>query len=114
MTANDTHTVNWQLTTNALGGYASLDDRSVISRGATALCNGGNAAAGLVGVFEIGDRIDQKWMDGFLVAVEQIYFRADTDSTNLSTGPLTVSVMLDCTVQSLTKDAAMALALSQQ
>tara|TARA_Y100001973_G_C5187946_1_gene329053 strand:+ start:89 stop:610 length:522 start_codon:yes stop_codon:yes gene_type:complete len=113
-TANNTHTVNWQLSTQALGAYDSLDNKSVISRGATALMNGGNGSAGLVSVADIGDRVDQRWVDGYLVAVEQIYFRADTDSTNLSTGPLTVSIMLDCTVESLTKDAAMALALSQQ
>ena len=112
-TANDTHTVNWQLSTQALGAYESLDNKSIISRGATALMNN-MGVAGLTGVADIGDRVDQRWVDGFLVAVEQIYFRADTDSANLSTGPLTVSVMLDCTVESLTKDAAMALALSQQ
>ena len=113
-TAGDTHAMNWQLTTQALGEYVSLDNKSVISRGFTAFMNGGNAAAGLVGVAEIGDRVDQTWEDGYLVAVEQIFFRATTDSANLSTGPLTVSVILDCTVESLTKDSAMALALSQQ
>ena len=113
-TANDTHMGHWQLTTQAAADFLTFDDKSVIARGCTAFMNGGNGAAGLVGISEVGDRVDQTWTDGYLVAVEQIFFRALTSSANLSTGDLRCSIILDCTVESLTKDSAMALALSQQ
>lgn len=113
-TANDTHMGHWQLTTQTAADFLTFDDKSVIARGCTAFMNGGNAAAGLVGIADVGDRVDQTWVDGYLVAVEQIFFRALTSSANLSTGDLRCSVILDCTVESLTKDSAMALALSQQ
>ena len=49
--------------------------------------------------------------DGYLVAVEQMYLGAQQIGI---TNDSAVSVVLECTVQTLTQSAAMALALSQQ
>jgi hypothetical protein len=54
----------------------------------------------------------QHWTNGYLVGVEQIYLLGAA-----STGfgdDVFVSVVLECTVETMTSNAAMALALSQQ
>ena len=53
----------------------------------------------------------QHFTDGYLIAVESLYLGArDTGLTN----DTSVSIVLECTVETLTQSAAMALALSQQ
>ena len=49
--------------------------------------------------------------DGYLVAVEQLYLGARQTGLTNDTALL---VVMECTVQTLTQSAAMALALSQQ
>ena len=52
----------------------------------------------------------QHWSDGYLIAVEQMYLGVDQGIDALSA----VSIILECTVETMTQAAAMALALSQQ
>jgi hypothetical protein len=61
----------------------------------------------------INDQLDvgpQDFTDGYLIAVEQMYLGVDQRSTVTAQ----VSVVLECTVETMTQAAAMALALSQQ
>ena len=112
--ANNNNVLSWQLTTQSQTGIVDLNDKSVISMGATNFAAQG--FAGLSNVDEIGDRVDQTWEDGYLVAVEQIFFGmfGGQQAGWSVVGDQTATLILDCTVESLTKDAAMALALSQQ
>jgi hypothetical protein len=48
-----------------------------------------------------------------LVGVEQIYLLADIQGQDFQTLPI-VEVVMECTVETLSSSAAMALALSQQ
>jgi hypothetical protein len=104
----------WQLTTQSQTVAQNLDNKSVISTGITnfACVN----AAGITSVDEVGDRVDQTWTDGYLIAVEQIFLSMDgAQSAGWSiANDMETTMVLDCTVESLTEKAAMALALSQQ
>ena len=112
--ANNNNVLTWQLTTQSQTDTVDLEDKSVISMGQTNFAAQG--FAGLTNVDEVGDRMDQKWSDGYLVAVEQIFFGLEGGQQAgwSVVGDAEATIILDCTVESLTKDAAMALALSQQ
>ena len=56
----------------------------------------------------------QHFTDGFLVAVENIFLGGLRDASWDVADNLTINIMMECTVETLTQSAAMALALSQQ
>lgn len=102
----------FQITTQSQTDMRVLDDKSVIASGSLVLSNAG---AGAGGVTTINDNMDigpQHWTNGYLVGVEQIYL--GTDSSTAGPQVTEISVMLECTVETLSQNAAMALALSQQ
>lgn len=104
----------WQLTTQTQTGPQNLNNKSVISTGITNFaCVNAN---GLTNVDEVGDRVDQTWTDGYLVAVEQIFLGMDGGqaATWSIANDMETTIVLDCTVETLSEKAAMALALSQQ
>jgi hypothetical protein len=74
LAASRSVSLHWQLTTQTQTDTITLDDKSVISMGSMAFANTVANAGNLTSVTEIGDRVDQKWEDGYLVAVEQIFF----------------------------------------
>lgn len=104
----------WQLTTQTQTGPQNLENKSVISTGITNFaCVNAN---GLTSVQEVGDRVDQNWQNGYLVAVEQIFLGMDGGqavSWSIA-NDMETTIVLDCTVETLSEKAAMALALSQQ
>ena len=51
------------------------------------------------------------WTNGYLIAVESLYLGAQQASIVNDTD---ISVILECTVETMTQAAAMALSLSQQ
>lgn len=106
--------ISWQLTTQTQTAIQTLENKSVISMGLTNFAAVGTA--GLTNVDEVGDRVDQKWTDGYLIAVEQIFFSMQgAAATGWSIADdAQATLILDCTVESLSEKAAMALALSQQ
>ena len=99
----------WQLTTQSQSALVNITDKSVISTGAL-FCQ--TDAAGDIAVLEETQDVNpEDWTNGYLVGVEQIYLGCDqSGATDLTR----VSVMLECTVETLSQSAAMALALSQQ
>jgi hypothetical protein len=115
LNANEVWNCTWQITTQTQTGAVDYTDKSMITHGNYYMVNA-NAINGVTTAgFEVGDRVDQSWSKGYLVAVEQIFLRAFAAAgTQLSTGDAKVSVILECTVETLTKESAMALALSQQ
>ena len=98
----------YQLTTQSQTALVDLNNRSVISSGSL---NYNTAALDeIISVTETLDAGPQHWTDGYLIAVEQMYLGCDQGTDSLSA----VSVVLECTVETMTQAAAMALALSQQ
>jgi len=113
--ANNENAMSWQLTTQSQAAIVDLDNKSVISIGSTIFSNSSGVAQ-LTNVFDQGDRVDQRWTDGYLIAVEQIFFAlSGAGAIGWSiVGDPEATIILDCTVETLSEKAAMALALSQQ
>lgn len=99
----------WQLTTQSQSAMVNIIDKSLISSGDLFCQNDGSGIT--VCLEETQDVNPEDWTNGYLVGVEQIYLGCDqTAFTDLTR----VSVILECTVETLSQSAAMALALSQQ
>ena len=101
--------VTWQLTTQTQSSMSYASDKAVIASGmlqlAEQLSSGGDLSTDMPGPNV------QHWTNGYLVGVEQIYLGGQQTAIAADT---VVSVILECTVETLTQNAAMALALSQQ
>jgi len=102
----------FQISTQSQTGLVLATNKGLVASGMVNAeeTSGADGVAG--NVSESYDNLPQLWTNGYLVAVETMYL-----SGQASTGfkeAVTVSVVMECTVESMTKDAAMALALSQQ
>jgi hypothetical protein len=71
-----------------------------------------NATAGPSTVSHDLDNLPQLWTNGYLVAVDTMYL-GGSSSTNW-VDDVYVTVTMECTVETMSQAAAMALALSQQ
>ena len=60
------------------------------------------------------DNLPQLWTNGYLIAVETIYLGGEASTGWVASEDMTISIVMECTVETATKDAALALALSQQ
>ena len=102
--------LSWQLTTQTQAALVSAQDRSVVSTGRLDIANDGSGT-GYTFLSNDSDILPQDWTNGYLIAVESLYLGADADA-QISTGD--VVIVMECTVETLSQQAAMALALSQQ
>jgi hypothetical protein len=105
------HQAAFQLTTQSQGALVAATDKSVISTGAIFYSDDSTPG----GAF-ISDNLDiapQQWTNGYLVGVEQIYLGVDASEATAG-GMDACHIVLECTVETLSSSAAMALALSQQ
>jgi len=105
---NDNGMTAYQLTTQSQSEMVDATDRSLISSGRLVV---GTAAQGNTSVSDMSDLSPEMFRNGYLVAVEQIYIGTDSAAQAVVDQ---VSVVLECTVETLSQSAAMALALSQQ
>lgn len=99
--------VSWQLTTQGQQDIVRPSNRSVVSAGLTQF---GEVTGGQLSADAAGINV-QHFTDGYLIAVEQMYLGAEQSGLTNNTA---ISVVMECTVETLTQSAAMALALSQQ
>jgi len=106
---NNTNSMTaYQLTTQSQTEMVDATDRSLISSGKLMV------GTGATNNTSVTDRVDispEMFRNGYLVAVEQIYIATDSAVAAVCDQ---VSVVLECTVETLSQSAAMALALSQQ
>ena len=105
------HQAAFQLTTQSQGALVAATDKSVISTGTIFFSD--DTTPG--GAF-ISDNLDiapQQWTNGYLVGVEQLYLGVDASEATAG-GMDACYIVLECTVETLSSSAAMALALSQQ
>lgn len=107
----------WQLTTQSQTAIVRADDKSLIASGRV-VSGASPVFVGVVGnhypvlghsEYDIGP---QMWKNGYLIGVDSIYLGGSA-STDWA-GNQYVTVILECTVETLSQSAAMALALSQQ
>lgn len=101
----------YQLSTQSQSQMVDITNKSLIASGRVQV--DGDATGFAYHVSEALDIAPQDWTNGYLVGVEQIYLGVDSTSgsaLNLER----VSIVLECTVETLSQAGAMALALSQQ
>lgn len=99
----------FQLTTQSQASMVNATNKSTISTGQ--LLVSGDPTQVIVSISESLDIAPQMWKGGYLVGVEQIYLGVDQVTTDVVDE---VTIVLECTVETLNASAAMALALSQQ
>lgn len=109
--ANTEARANWQLTTQSQGALVDATDKSVISTGNFQSVNATAVANHYSFTTESTDINPEDWTAGYLVGVEQIYLGGQAINFEFAAD---VIVVLECTVETLSSSAAMALALSQQ
>jgi hypothetical protein len=88
-------------------------NRAVVSSGAVWAYNADGVSAVPATAYE-ADMLPQEWTNGYLVAVESLQLGSQATANWAASANLTVSVVLECTVETMTQASAMALALSQQ
>jgi hypothetical protein len=98
----------FQLTTQSQTSAVHLANRSVVSSGQ--LNVSADAASALLYQNDSLNASLQEWTNGYLIAVESLYLGCKQDVDLLSQ----VSIILECTSETMTQAAAMALSLSQQ
>lgn len=103
--------VSWQLTTQGQASIVRPSNRSVVSSGLTQFAEVGSGTGNGQLSSEAAGLNVQHFTDGYLIAVEQMYLGAQQTGLQADSA---VSVVMECTVETLTQSAAMALALSQQ
>jgi hypothetical protein len=107
--ADSTSVAKWQLMTQSQTTLVTAADRAMIASGSF-------TASRLTGGFvlnnEVSDPNPSEWEDGFIVAVDSI-FLGGHNFTTMNSG-VNVALVMECEVVKLTKEAALALALSQQ
>lgn len=109
--ANTDQAINYQLTTQSQTAIVGATDRSVIATGRLDVFNSSSVANTSTGYSQDADILPQRWTQGYLVGVEQLYLAVDASPAFLDA---TVEIVMECTVETLSQSGAMALALSQQ
>ena len=104
------HRALFQLTTQSQTAMVAATNKSLISSGAMFYTDDVQGNAFLSDSLDVAP---QHWTRGYLVGVEQIYLGVDA-SEGTAGGMTAVNVVLECSVETLSQSAAMALALSQQ
>jgi len=99
----------FQLTTQSQADIVLPSNRAVISSGKLAVDGAGGVATYVSTDY---DNLPQLWTNGYLVAVDTI-FLGGAASTGFA-GDTYCSIVMECTVETMTQAAAMALSLSQQ
>jgi len=108
----ETGVAQWQLTTQSQPDTVLDSNRSLVSSGRIHMSNK-NAASTLASNVSDENGINlHEWTHGYLVAVESLYLGGS--ATSYFSGNVYVSLVMECTVETLSQSAAMALALSQQ
>jgi hypothetical protein len=102
--------LSYQLTTQSQTALVDATNKSVVACGRLDIANDGSGT-GYTFLSQDSDILPQMWENGYLIAVEELYLGGDADA-QMATG--TVTIVMECTVETLSQNAAMALALSQQ
>ena len=101
----------WQLTTQDQAGIVLATDRSVVSSGQAQATNDTANPNAYSFYTDRTDIAPQEWEGGYLIAVESLQLAG---LANNFSSPLDISIVLECTSETMSQSAAMALALSQQ
>lgn len=109
---NEVGVAQFQLCTQSQTDIVLASEKSVIATGKLHAFNDQGTAKLASQVSTDIDVGPQHWTNGYLVGVETLYFGGAATTT--FTGDVYCTIILECTVETLSEKAAMALALSQQ
>jgi hypothetical protein len=113
LAASDSAAMQFQLTTQSQSDTVTAANRSVVATGIVYAQNSfGNDEFPLVS--HDMDNLPQLWTNGYLIAVDTLYFGGEGSSGWVTADDMTISIVMECTVETMSTAAAMALALSQQ
>lgn len=99
--------VAYQLATTQSTGLLFANDRSIVTTG----CVGYEMQSQVTGATDQTDVLPQRWTNGYIVGVDSLFLGIDTRGM---AGDVRVDIVMECTVEKLSQNAAVALALSQQ
>lgn len=99
----------FQLTTQTQGNIVLPSDKSVIASGRICSIGDGGMPSYVSHDF---DHLPQEWTNGYLVAVDTMYLGGAASANFV--GDVYCTIVAECTVETMSQAAAMALALSQQ
>lgn len=109
----DSAAAQFQLTTQTQTDTVLASNKSVIATGIVYAINSFGTDE-FPQVYQDMDILPQNWTNGYLVAVEEIYLGGEASAGWVAAEDVTLSIVMECTVETLSEKAAMALALSQQ
>jgi hypothetical protein len=103
--------VRWQLTTQSQSGLIDAEDKSFVTGGSYEQAS---TTGNLVQTSsQTSDMNPQQWRNGYLIAVDSMFFGTDSSAT-WDSGNIDVCIVLECTLETATQASSTALALSQQ
>ena len=102
----------WQLTTQTQATMVTAFDKAVVSSGSLYM-GGSDTTDSAFFMNESADVNLSEWRNGYLIATESLYLGTFRNG-DWASGDMTCTLVLECTVEKLSKEAALALALSQQ
>jgi len=105
--------LGYQLTTQKSTVLNGLDIKTMIASGSVSAANATGTAGNVSYISHDLDVAPQHFTNGYLIGVDSMYLSAQYD-TAPSSGAVDVSFIAECSVEKLTTEAAVALALSQQ
>lgn len=108
-----TSKISWQLTTQSQDALVAMSDRTVFGSGNLVVGENANTDYAPTIVYETEDANPQTWVNGYPIAVEAVYLGCDMSATLLGSDQVEITVLLECTVEKLSRESALALALSQ-
>ena len=114
LSATTNAAADFQLTTQTQADMVVAgDNKSVVSSGRIVAYNEDSSTGVPTYVSHDLDIAPQQWTQGYLIGVEQMYLGGRRTAAGWNED-VVVSLVMECTSESLSKEAAMALALSQQ
>ena len=111
--ASDSGAVQFQLTTQSQSDTVTAANRAVIASGIVYAQNSFSSDEFPLLSHDM-DNLPQLWTNGYLIAVDQIYLGGEASTGWVAAENMTISLVMECTVETMSTAAAMALALSQQ
>jgi hypothetical protein len=109
---NEVGVAQWQLTTQTQSDNIRPDDKSLVSSGRIHMFNDQGTDKLASQVSDVNDVNVQYWTNGYLVATESLYLGGSATTTFV--GNVYVTIVMECSVETMSQAKAMALALSQQ
>lgn len=107
---NTNYFAGFQLCTQSQTGLVGFTERALIAAGTLTV---GETNGAITAMTETNDLMPQDFTNGYLIAVDSIFLGVDQNIAS-DLGEIKAELIMECTVETLSQSAAMALALSQQ